>query len=82
MSSSRFKFDQAVALLEDGSVFIAGGSQQVEIYSPEEDRFSTVSGELDTARFFATATRLLDGRVLITGGYDTEILSTSRAWIY
>lgn len=82
MSAGRFKFDQAVTLLEDGSVLVAGGSSQVEIFSPVENRFATVSGELDAARHVATATLLLDGRVLITGGYDTEILSTHRAWIY
>jgi hypothetical protein len=81
MASSRFKFDQAVTLLEDGSVLVAGGSSQVEIYSPGEDRFTTILGEVDAARFSATATRLLDGRVLIAGGQLRD-LSTRRAWIY
>jgi Kelch motif len=63
-------------LLQDGRVLITGGSAtpdgnnaltSAELYDPKTGTFSP-SGSMTTARFGQTATLLLDGRVLITGG--------------
>ncbi len=60
-----------------GKVLVTGGGQRVgltvearcEIYDPITGTFA-LTGPLHVARRFHTATRLLDGRVLVTGGHD------------
>jgi len=69
-------------LLQDGTVFIAGGEQVVvdddgvltnvgldacEIYDPAADTFTDI-GSMGFTRYKHTATLLLDGRVLLCGG--------------
>lgn len=82
MATPRFKFPAALALLTDGTVLIGGGAQQPEVYNPAQHRFAPTRGTLDAARYYSTATRLNDGRVLIAGGYDRTSVATSGAWIY
>jgi hypothetical protein len=82
LDSERFKLQNALAVLGDGQVLIAGGSPTVELYDPLTDHFSVVEGAIDTARFYATATKLVDGRVLIIGGYGPEITGTALTWIF
>jgi hypothetical protein len=82
LNTPRFKLRTAVTLLADGRVLVAGGAEAVEIFDPQTERFTTIPGRLDAARFFSMATRLNDGHVLITGGYDRKIQSTNRAWLY
>lgn len=82
MNKARFKLPDAVALLKNGEVLIAGGGEQVEIYDPAAKTFSAVAGRMDTERFYSTATLLSDGRVLITGGYDNHSIASAKAWLY
>jgi N-acetylneuraminic acid mutarotase len=82
MSSARFKLAGAVVTLANGRALVAGGAAAIEVYDAATDRWFTVDGQIDTARFFAAATPLRDGRVLITGGYDERGVATARAWIY
>jgi len=82
MRFPRFKFPAALVLLANGQVLIAGGAEQPEVYDPRRHVFTATSGRLDAARYYSTATRLNDGRVLITGGYDRTSVATDRAWIY
>jgi hypothetical protein len=82
MGAGRFKFRDAVTQLQDGKLLVGGGGQSVEIYDPATGAFAAAQGSLDAPRYFATATRLQDGRVLIVGGYDTSISVTAGAWIY
>jgi hypothetical protein len=82
MSLSRFKLQDATVVLLNGKVLIAGGGQSAEVYDPATGTFSIASGSLDTAWFFATATLLQNGKVLIVGGYRRGIVSTAGAWIY
>ena len=70
------------ALLPDGRVLIAGGITgdgfqtavvSAEIYDPRTGTFRA-TGETATARFYATATLLNDGKVLFVGGcYATVV---------
>lgn len=77
-------------LLGDGRVLIAGGDaasagpsalSSVEVYNPATGTFSP-TGAMGTARRFHTATRLPDGRVLVTGGRNLSDLSLTSAEIY
>jgi hypothetical protein len=82
MASPRFKLPAAVAPLPSGTVLIAGGGTQAEVYDPATRVFRPVSGSLGSEWSFMTATPLPDGRVLLTGGYDPRIRLTAQAWLY
>ncbi|MCH8961580.1 MAG: kelch-like protein, partial [Bacteroidetes bacterium] len=82
LNTPRFKLRTAVTLLTDGKVLVAGGADAVELFDPETERFTTILGRFDKARFFSMATLMGDGSVLITGGYDQKIQSTDKAWLY
>ncbi|HKY04779.1 MAG TPA: kelch repeat-containing protein [Blastocatellia bacterium] len=82
MSAGRFKIPNAVATLRNNTVLVAGGGEQLEIYDARTGGFTLAGGRVDAARYFSTATPLPDGKVLITGGYDSRIEASARAWIY
>jgi N-acetylneuraminic acid mutarotase len=81
LNQERFKLADAVVLLNNGDVLVGGGNRQVEIYDARNQRF--VPGEkLDDDYYSSVLTRLQDGRVLITGGYNSQIQPSDKAWIY
>jgi hypothetical protein len=72
--------DHTATLLADGRVLLAGGFlssyfvehavlDTSEVYDPSARTFQE-TGKMTSARSEAAATRLADGRVLITGGFD------------
>lgn len=72
----------SLALLDDGKVLVVGGSDggatgfpiyyaDAELFDPATGLF-TSTGSLEFPREFTTASRLLDGRVLIAGGLHTD----------
>jgi len=76
-------------LLPDGTVLIAGGetssvsnpfSRTAEIYDPTTGTFVR-TGDMTDAHYEHTATLLLDGRVLLTGGY-TGYSGSASAEVY
>ncbi len=81
LHNKRFKLADAVLLLTNGNVLVGGGNRQLEIFEMVSQRFVT-SGELDDHYYYTVLTRLEDGSVLITGGYDSDIQPTAKAWIY
>jgi Kelch motif len=81
MSFARYKLTSAVVVLKNGKVLVAGGSEHVEVFDPTTSTFRKVEGQMDTPRFFSSATLLQDGRVLITGGYDGRGSATVKAWL-
>jgi Kelch motif/Galactose oxidase, central domain len=85
MHTARFKIPQAVTLLPNGRVLVAGGGPFAELYDEAKGTFTKVPGSLDAARFFASATLLPGGKVLIAGGYAESgggLPATRGAWIY
>ena len=79
-------------LLADGRVLIAGGGTgtwgyggpfiaSAEIYDPKTGKFST-TGPMVSGRAWHTATRLSDGRVLITGGSSDTGTDQASAELY
>jgi hypothetical protein len=81
MNSERFKLTDAAILLADGNVLIGGGNRQLEIFDTQNQDF-LFGGQLDNDYFYSVLTRLQNGRVLITGGYDPGIQPSDKAWLY
>jgi hypothetical protein len=77
----RYKLPDAAVLLGDGMVLVAGGGSSAELYDPGTGAFRPAAA-LGVARWFATATRLHDGAVLIFGGYDAHIDPSPAARLY
>lgn len=82
MRRARYKLNGAIALLPNGKVLIAGGSDGAEIFDPTTGATTETRGAFGSHRLFATATVLNDGRVLIVGGYDQSNQVGSGAWIF
>lgn len=76
------RYDHVAAQLTDGRVLVAGGLRSwvdpngfvrtsvlasAELYSPATGKW-TPAGSLASPRYYATATTLTDGRVLVAGG--------------
>ena len=75
-------------LLDDGRVFLAGGSgaggaplATTEIHDPATDS-ATAGPAMGVARLAHTATLLPDGRVLIAGGFTTGFVAVASVEIY
>lgn len=85
MHAPRFKFPQAAIRLQSGDVLIAGGAPFGELFRPGEQRFVALPAQFGSARYFASATLLDDGRVLIAGGYSqgaSGLPATPHAWLF
>ena len=81
MNGKRFKLADAVVLLPDGNVLIGGGNRQIEIFDAQSQRF-ILGDTLDDDYFYSILTLLQNGHVLITGGYNSNIQPSDKAWIY
>lgn len=82
MNASRYKFQGTSVLLRTGKVLLIGGAGVTEIYDPVTNTFSKVIDGLGTTRLFATATSLPDGKVILVGGYGTNISASANAWVF
>jgi N-acetylneuraminic acid mutarotase len=80
-SMSAARILHTMTLLADGKVLVAGGSNDktsntflasAELYDPATGMW-TATGSLSKAREFHTATRLLNGKVLVAGGRGTVV---------
>jgi len=82
MNTTRYKFQGTSILLGTGKVLLIGGASLTEVYDPVANTFRKVIDGLGTTRLFATATLLQDGRVVMAGGYGTNISASANAWIF
>jgi WD40 repeat protein len=81
MNGKRFKLADAAVLLNDGNVLVGGGNRQIEIFDAQTRRF-ILGDKLDDDYFYSVLTLLQNGQVLITGGYNSKIQPSDKAWIY
>ncbi|MDQ2693706.1 MAG: hypothetical protein M3Y68_16835 [Chloroflexota bacterium] len=81
MNRERFKLADAAVLLSNGNVLIGGGNRQLEIFDAQSQTFIP-DGSLDDDYYFTVLTALNDGQVLITGGYNGNILPSDKAWLF
>lgn len=82
MKRPRYKHNGSSVLLPNGNVLLAGGDSQAEIFNPNSQTFSLVSGDAHLAGQFSAVAPLNAGRVLITGGYGLDRGPQGSAWIY
>lgn len=82
MNVQRYKLRGTTILLQDEKVLIAGGSNVAELFDPSTNVVAKVEGSMGTDRLFSAATLLHNGEVLITGGYDQRMVTSSGAWLY
>ena len=81
MNWERFKLAEAAVLLSNGNVLIGGGNRQLEIFDAQSQTFLP-DGTLDDDYYYSVLTPLQNGNVLITGGYNGNILPSDKAWLY
>jgi WD40 repeat protein len=83
------RFAHTATLLQDGQVLIAGGyvccsappyaTKTAELYDPRTRTF-TPTGSMNEARAGQTATLLPNGKVLVIGGTNTDILASAELY--
>jgi hypothetical protein len=86
------RFGHTATLLDDGTVLIAGGASApgtggpfldtAELYNPTTGEFTYTTHNLNTARYFHTATLLPSGMVLMAGGYNSVSEELTSAELY
>ena len=81
MARGRYKFLDSLAPLANGGTLVGGGGASAEWLDAEGARFHPVAGDIGAALAFASATALNDGRVLLAGGYDSDIRVSRQAWL-
>jgi hypothetical protein len=81
MQWGRHKIRDAVAVLSSGTVVVAGGAIQPELFDPMVGTFVPIKGQLSGPQMFATATSLGNGVALVLGGYDEHTQPSAEAWL-
>src|SRR6185295_6328103 len=72
----------------DGRVLIAGGARgssgpalnTAELYDPGSEMFTATSAPMTSTRQYHSATLLLDGKVLIAGGFNGSALKSAELY--
>lgn len=82
MNASRYKFQGTSVLLKNGMVLLMGGASITEIYDPITNTFNKVNEGVGATRLFAAATLLPDSRVVLSGGYGSNISSSAKVWVF
>jgi hypothetical protein len=82
MVSSRYKIQGTSVRLASGDVLVSSGARAAELLDRASFTFRPVEGEFPAAFFFATATALATGDVVIVGGYGPDNQNTGGVWRY
>ena len=80
LASPRYKIQGTSVLLANGDVLVSSGARDAEILDRGSFIFHVVTGEFPTPFFFATATPLSTGDVVIVGGYGPDSHNTGGVW--
>jgi hypothetical protein len=80
MASARYKISGTSVLLPDGDVLVPSGARTAELLDARAFAFRPVTGDFPAAFYFATATPLSTGDVLIVGGYALGNQNTRGVW--
>src|SRR5438128_2132930 len=83
-SLKRARSGHSATALADGKILIVGGDAtgSAELYDPDTQIFSLVSGNLGIARNLHSAVLLSNGQVLIVGGVNAQKAILNSAEIY
>jgi Kelch motif/Galactose oxidase, central domain len=76
LAAERFKLPNAVLRLPDGDIVIAGGAATIERVRST----SRIIGSLGAASYYGTATLLPSGELVVIGGYDDRVQTSSAIW--
>lgn len=82
MQRGRYKHQGTSVLLPDGTVLLAGGAGEAEVFDVRRGSSAVVAGASRLGGQFSAAAPIGDGRVLITGGYGADAGPRTSAWIY
>ena len=82
LNDTRFKLPDEAVQLASGTLLVAGGSKQAEIFDPVSGKFAVVAGQMDDSWHYMSETKLRDGSVLLAGGYPNSDRATRQTWIY
>jgi len=86
LNTARYKIRDAVVTLPNGKILVAGGGARPEVFDPTTGIFAPVAGSIGTTRYYATATLLANGDVLILGGYLSDekpgMAADLSTWLY
>lgn len=80
MLSTRYKIQGTSVRLASGDVLVPSGARGAEVLDRNSFTFHAVAGEFPAAFFFATATLLSTGGVVIVGGYGPDNQNTAGVW--
>jgi hypothetical protein len=80
MTATRYKFEGTSVVLANGDVLVSSGARVAELLERDSFTFHPLEREFPMALFFATATALPAGDVLIVGGYGVGNRNTDGVW--
>ncbi len=83
LQDERFKIPNAITLLDNGFILIAGSESHLELYDPLFNTSTSFKmSESGENHFYSTATRLENNHVLVIGGYNRNLSVTDKTWLY
>lgn len=80
MAHSRYKVQGTAIRLQTGDILIGAGARVAELLDHTSMVFHPVAGDFPEGYSFATASLLVNGDVLIVGGYDRRNENTAGVW--
>ena len=82
MLGTRYKIQGTTVRLASGDVLVSCGARAAELLDRGSFTFRPVAGRFPSAFYFATATPLPTGEVVIVGGYGPDGRNTGEVWRY